>query len=169
MRKTRPLHSPLTKALGASMNNPMIQGSCLCGSLKFEIDPSAIVLFNRCYCTRCRKNTGTAHTSSLQVQRESFVWLSDQDSIQSYDSSPGVNRAFCKVCGSRAPQRHSLGKLVSVPAGLLDEFPDIYPDLNIHVQSKAPWDKLDDDIPSIPNQGSDEFWHEFMEQKSSNT
>ena len=149
--------------------NTMIQGSCLCGEIRFEMDPEAIALFNQCYCTLCRKNTGTSHTSQLAVAKDSFAWLAGENEIKTYESSPGNFRAFCGICGSRLPQYHTRGVFVSVPAGLLNTFPNIQPEISIHVQSKAPWDKLDPEIVSIPDQGSEEFWHEFMQGKAGGT
>jgi hypothetical protein len=36
----------------------MIQGSCLCGGVRFEIDERHILIINNCYCTNCRRYLG---------------------------------------------------------------------------------------------------------------
>jgi len=142
----------------------VIRGSCLCNAVRFEIDRGEILLFNNCYCTRCRKNTGTAHTAQLQVAAGGFRWRSGEAAITRYPSAPGVYRSFCATCGSRVPQLNSNG-LVAVPAGLLDEDPGLRAEINMHVESKPAWATIDASVPSIPGQGDDAFWRRFMQTK----
>ena len=145
----------------------MVEGHCLCGSVRFQIDEERILLFNRCYCSRCRRQTGTAFTSQLQLPAAAFRWLKGEDVIQRFESSPGISRSFCGRCGSRVPITTSSGQLVAVPAGLLDDDPGLNPEISMHTASKAPWDELDETIPAIPDQGSDDFWREFMRRQQS--
>ena len=49
----------------------MIQGSCLCGGVKFEIT-RAVGPFELCHCSRCRKASGSAFAAGLGVLREDF-------------------------------------------------------------------------------------------------
>jgi hypothetical protein len=144
----------------------MIQGSCLCLGITFEFDETEILLFNKCYCSNCQKSSGTGSVTQLQVAGPHFHWIGGQELISTYESSPGIHRPFCKTCGSRVPQPHHGGELVAVPAGLLEDDPGIRPEISMHTSSKAKWDTIDESIPSTPGQGSDEFWREFMEQKS---
>ena len=138
----------------------MIEGSCLCGGIKYEIDERLIYLINNCHCGNCRKVSGAAYGTVVHVAGGGFRWLSGEELISTFDSSPGNHRAFCKVCGSRAPRFHGLR--ASVPAGSLDGDPGVKPHVNIFTASKAPWHTIDDSIPSVPDQGSDQFWGELM-------
>ncbi len=40
------------------------KGSCLCGLVKYELT-GAFQQFFLCHCTRCQKDTGTAHAANL--------------------------------------------------------------------------------------------------------
>ena len=142
----------------------MIKGMCLCGQVAFEIDPSEIALFNNCYCKKCQQHSGTGFVSQLQVKKNGFHWLHGEDQIKSYESSPGVYRAFCTKCGSRLPMSKQ-DNFVPVPAGLLLEDPGCSPAVNMHLASKSAWALVDDSIHCLNDQGSKEFWTSFMESK----
>ena len=46
----------------------MIQGGCLCGGVRFEID-RAVGPFELCHCRRCRKASGSAFMAGIGVRR----------------------------------------------------------------------------------------------------
>ena len=48
------------------MTDTKLTGSCLCGSVKYELEGKA-ERFYHCHCSRCRKATGTGHASNLLV------------------------------------------------------------------------------------------------------
>jgi hypothetical protein len=147
------------------MDSRMLKGQCLCGEVAFELDLAQVVLFNNCYCKRCQRNSGAAFVSQLQVPKTSFHWLQGDQSIQLYESSPGVNRAFCGVCGSRLPMTEIDGDFVPVPVGLLDEDPGLEPEVNMHLQERPSWVLVNEKIHCLNDHGSPEFWAEFSEGK----
>jgi hypothetical protein len=146
------------------VTNP-IKGGCLCGLVRYELDPEGILLFNTCYCENCQKNSGTGYTTQLQIEPNAFQWDAGEEEISRYESSPGINRAFCSRCGSRLPQQN-LNGVVSVPTGTLDADPGVTPEINIYTDSKRRWATIDGSIESLPGQGSPEFWEKFMQSKS---
>jgi hypothetical protein len=77
----------------------MITGSCLCGGVSYEIDGKIGPALN-CPCSMCRKATGAAFRSRVAVPRKNFRWVTGEDLLTYYDSSPTTTRTFCKVCGS---------------------------------------------------------------------
>ena len=143
----------------------MLRGSCLCGNVSFELDAAAIVLFNNCFCSRCRKNTGSGNTAQLQVLAHGFRWLSQAEEVSVYESSPGVQRAFCRTCGSRVPRPNMPSNLVAVPAGTLDEDPGVRPQINMHTANRPGWAVMDRSIANLPGQGSEAFWRSFMQEQ----
>ena len=52
-----------------------IKGSCLCGSVTFEID-RAVGPFEICHCNRCRKVSGSQNISAVGVNTADFRMLS---------------------------------------------------------------------------------------------
>jgi len=97
----------------------------------------------------CRKANGAPFESGAAVPSANFKLVKGGDLVQVYESSPGVRRAFCRICGSRAPSETADGKLYFIPAGLLDDDPGVKPALHMFVGSKAPWWEITDDLPQF--------------------
>jgi hypothetical protein len=57
------------------------------------------------------------------------------------------------------------GDIVPVPAGLLDEDPGLEPEVNMHLNDRAKWALVDEQIHCLLDQGAPEFWAEFAEAK----
>lgn len=122
------------------MSEYKVTGSCLCGNVAYEITGN-LGLFQYCYCSRCRKFTGSAHAASLLVSPQQFRWLRGQESVGRYELEDAKHFAtsFCKNCGSSLPWLGKTGRAVVVPAGTLDTDPKIKPLQNIFYGSRAPW------------------------------
>lgn len=123
----------------------MIEGSCLCGGIRFEIDEVAAL--THCHCSICRKVTGASFATYAHVKAADFRFRSGEDLIVRHESTPGSHRNFCRVCGSPAPGKASYLKTLSIPAGLLDGAPGVRPRLHTFVSSKAPWVEIADGLP----------------------
>jgi hypothetical protein len=123
----------------------MIRGSCLCGGVRFEAREVPLIVL--CHCSICRKANGAAFEAGAAVPAADFRLIDGAELIRHYESSPGNQRAFCSVCGSRAPSLSRDRNLYFVPAGLLDDDPGVRPALHIFVGSKAPWWQITDDLP----------------------
>ena len=143
----------------------MIQGSCLCGNVRFEF-AGAPEFINHCHCSMCRKVHGAAFGSFLHADGRGFRWLSGQSRVENYQSSPGNVRAFCKVCGSNMPVLEEGGTHVIIPAGTLDGDPDVRPIVHIHTASKALWFEITDALPQFAESPPPEFWAKFESGRS---
>ncbi len=119
----------------------MIQGSCLCGGVRFEISGNVSAI-GQCHCSLCRKVSGTASNSALLTARGSLRWTQGEELAQIYTRPTGWTTAFCRVCGSPLPLPHPSGKLFWLPAGLLDDDPGTRVEQHIYVGSKAAWDEI---------------------------
>jgi hypothetical protein len=121
------------------------QGSCLCGSMRYEIDGPFVMMMN-CHCSMCRKHHGAPFATFAAAARTGFRWISGEDRLGHYASSPPHGqRSFCTTCGTVAPL--ILGDLVVVAAGTLDGDPGIRVQAHMFVGSKAPWHSISDDLP----------------------
>ena len=117
-----------------------LKGSCLCGSVTFEVKPP-FVAFRYCHCSRCRKASGSAHAANLFVPEKQFAWLRGESSVKRYDL-PEAQRFsvwFCDKCGSRVPHKVKTRDDFLIPAGLLDQDPQMRPQTSIFWDSKASW------------------------------
>ncbi len=119
----------------------MIQGSCLCGGVRFEIS-GKVSAIGQCHCSLCRKVSGTASNSALLTARGSLRWTQGEELAQIYTRPTGWTTTFCRVCGSPLPLPHPSGKLFLLPAGLLDDDPGTRVEQHIYVGSKAAWDEI---------------------------
>jgi hypothetical protein len=102
----------------------IIRGSCLCGGVRFEVDPPFIQA-SHCHCERCRKHSGTAVCTQARVLREQFRLLQGKELIKVYGKGEGAVKAFCSNCGSSLfggdwPD----GPQVSIRMGAFDEDPE---------------------------------------------
>jgi hypothetical protein len=122
----------------------MISGSCLCGGISFEIDE--VIALTHCHCSICRKLTGAAFATYAHVEVSKFRFLSGEELIRRFESTPGSYRGFCSVCGSIAPGKAPYLSTVSIPAGLLDDDPGVRPKLHVFAASKAPWWEITDGL-----------------------
>ena len=125
----------------------MLRGSCLCGSVRYEIR-GPVGRVSHCHCSMCRKGHGAAFATYGRVERRDFTLVSGADAIASFRSSPEVVRTFCKRCGSnlqfisdKRPNSFALA------LGTLDDDPGVQASLHIYVASKAPWFQITDDLP----------------------
>jgi hypothetical protein len=125
-----------------------IQGSCLCGTVRYEIDGPFTIMMN-CHCSMCRKHHGAPFATFAGAPLEGFRWLGGEDNQGHYASSPGSHRSFCKTCGSVAPLFMKGAGLVVVPAGSLDDDPGIRVQAHIFVGSKASWHTISDSLPQF--------------------
>jgi len=128
-----------------------IQGSCLCGAVRFEITGAAGP-FELCHCNRCRKSSGAAALPMLRVLRRDFRFVAGEDRIRTYDAPilyrpPAYRWSFCERCGSPAPTLPEQGDSLEIPAGLFDDDPRLRPDKHIFVELVPDWDRIEDDLP----------------------
>jgi len=134
----------------------MIQGSCLCGGVKFEVS-EVVGPFEFCHCDRCRKVSGSAFMADVYAKREGFRFLQGLDKIKVYDAPilekpPAYRSCFCGVCGCPVPDPKSTAILLAIPAGSLDESPNLKPDKHIFTDFKAPWFEIKDELPQFDKQ-----------------
>jgi hypothetical protein len=134
------------------MTDINVMGSCLCGSMRYEISGEA-KRFYHCHCQRCRKTTGTGHASNLLVTPVgSLTWLAGEELLRRY-KVPEAERfynCFCSKCGSPMPRAVPELDAVVLPAGTLDAEPPIQPQARIFWDSRADWSCSGDDIPVFP-------------------
>jgi len=132
------------------MSTQTLEGSCLCGAISYSVtgDPAR---FMHCHCSRCRKSSGAGHSSNLFVNKASISWKGDTASIKSYKipDAERFTRTFCSRCGGPLPREIADMQMVFIPAGTLDDEPNIKPQARIFTASAASWSCSGDDIPAF--------------------
>ncbi len=130
------------------MSSEKYSGSCICGSVKYEIS-GEFKFFYHCHCSRCRKSTGTGHASNIILNPDAAEWTAGEELLGSY-KVPDAERfrtMFCKNCGSPLPRVALERNIAVIPAGSLDSNPDIEPSGRIFFDSKAEWSCDSTELP----------------------
>jgi hypothetical protein len=127
----------------------MLTGSCLCGSIAYEVDgpPGWIV---HCHCKTCRKAHGTAFASVMIVPRTGFRWIRGQEFLASFESSLGKFRRFCSRCGSQLVSDRNGQREMTLRLGCLDTPITDRAKCHIWRSDAAPWYDPKDSIPELP-------------------
>jgi len=131
----------------------VIRGGCLCGGVRFELE-HAVGPFELCHCTRCRKVSGSAFVAGLGVRARDFRLLEGGEWIRRYrapirEHPPAYAVAFCSRCGSPVPDPPDGADWFEIPAGLLDDDPQLRPERHIFVECAAPWFSIADALPRL--------------------
>ncbi len=133
-----------------SAEDRVFHGGCLCGATQYRVQ-APLKLFQYCHCSRCQKITGSAHASNLYIHKEQLTWTKGEDEVQTFhlEGTKYYGSAFCKRCGSNLPWQVQTGNTVVIPAGSLDDAPDLTPAQNIYWASKACWYRSPDNLPAF--------------------
>ncbi len=133
----------------------MHRGSCLCGTVCYEIDGDLIAPY-LCHCQRCRKAHGGAFAAVITVPAAAFRFVSGEESLSDfYRADSTLHRVFCRNCGSPIlSRRDTLPDLVRIRAGSLDTPYSTKPASHIFVGSKADWFDIHDAAPQYAERAS---------------
>jgi hypothetical protein len=136
-----------------------ITGSCVCDRVGFGVTevPRRLV---HCYCSLCRRRSGSAFTSTLLMSADRFRWLRGEARVRHFAlgatlGSPrrGEPRQyssdFCADCGSPMPSVTADRRTVMLPAGAIDTELAPLPAVHLYVGSKAPWYAITDAWPQF--------------------
>ena len=123
----------------------ILQGSCLCGEVRFEVtEPFETV--GQCHCASCKKISGGPGTVSGRVRSVAITILAGEELLRSYQPREGTSKTFCSRCGSNLfgggwPDSPT----ASVRLSALDTPFDRKPEAHAFVRSLAAWETLPDD------------------------
>jgi hypothetical protein len=125
----------------------MLEGSCACGAIRYQIRGDLIGPVTYCHCWRCRKHSGSSFGTTAGIKTEDLVFVAGQQRLSSWQSSPGVHRYFASCCGSPIYKRDdALPQLLGFRLGTLDTDPKRQAELHFMLGSKAPWLTVHDDL-----------------------
>ncbi|CAG9238983.1 Aldehyde-activating protein [Paraburkholderia tropica] len=113
-------------------------GSCLCKSVRYEID-SLDSPIAHCHCITCRKAHAAAFATTARVMRDHFRWTAGEDRLRSFESSAGKFRHFCSACGTHLIAERPVQSHVILRVPTLDDDPGVKPVMHIWTSHDAPW------------------------------
>ena len=133
----------------------LLNGSCLCGGVKYEIR-GGVGNLSHCHCSMCRKAHGAAFGTYAPVAWSAFRMTQGEHLVHRYRSSPSVTRSFCGVCGSTMQYIPDGSPGFFLAVGTLDSDPIRRPQVQIWVRDKAPWWNIDPELPCYQTDPSEE-------------
>ncbi len=121
------------------MSTNTLSGSCLCGAVNYTVTGEER-RFYHCHCQRCRKASGTGHASNLFV-KGTLEWNSGETLVRTYKlpEAERFSNTFCSTCGGRVPRFVEEFGVAFIPAGSLDDEPEIRPQARVFTGSRAGW------------------------------
>ena len=124
-----------------------VAGGCLCGAVRFRLDPPLrdVVL---CHCSMCRRMHG--HVGAYTNVARVGLHFDSERGLRWYRSSPVARRGFCGECGSTLFYERDGSDRIAVAAGALDPPTGLKTTLQIHVADAGDYYAVD---PALPQRG----------------
>jgi hypothetical protein len=119
----------------------------MCGAVRYEIRGAPDRILN-CHCASCRKHTG-APMATLAVLTLAQVEFSGQPRAL-FKSAPGVERGFCRDCGSTLTWETEFsdeGRVCAIHISSFDVPDELPPNAHSFYPEKRPWFEALDDLP----------------------
>lgn len=120
-------------------------GHCLCGGVSFAYDGPENWRAH-CHCESCRRQTASPFTTFMGVPEGAWRWTGAEPKV--YESSPGVRRMFCGICG--APVAYAADRFpgeIHFYAALLDDGEGFAPQGHVHWDERVGWVNVVDGLP----------------------
>ena len=128
----------------SSRNNKVI--SCLCGGIQLKTKGPLRHVSN-CHCRQCMKTHGNyaAYTNTLEkdikfIKKRTLKW---------FRSSKKAKRGFCKRCGGSMFFKFLGRDNISIAAGMFKNPTHLKTNMNIFVEKKLDYYKLDNRLPKF--------------------
>lgn len=128
-----------------------INGGCLCGAVRYSGSADPVVAI-KCYCTDCRKSSGTGHAAHLGVPKMGVAMSGKctEHSCQA-DSGNTTTRGFCPTCGVCIYSANSaMPDVIFLRASSLDDVALFEPQISVYASRAPIWDPVSDKIPAFP-------------------
>lgn len=136
----------------------MYQGSCLCGSIKYELESDLKAVVN-CHCGYCSKAHGAAFTTLLFTPLANLTITQGKELLKSYHvENLNADRCFCSECGTRLFNSLPSSGRANVVVATLTTDETVRPLAHVNTESKCSWFEINDDLPQFSSSpGPDEF------------
>lgn len=131
----------------------MLRGHCLCGAVRFEATAQALWIAH-CHCDSCKRATSSAMATYAGFAAVAVAWTGEAPAI--FHSSLGVERGFCRRCGS--PMSFRGEKWPGEIHLFVPSFEDpalLVPQVHVHVAEQLPWLHLADGLPRFAQTAHD--------------
>ena len=122
-------------------------GSCMCGSIKFETTGHPFDVAY-CHCESCRRHNATPVVILAGFKTDQVRFFGIKRKI--YNSSPGVERAFCSNCGTPLTWEGKfgdMGQVIEIHTGAFDKPEKLTPTGHAFEPERIKWFDTADNLP----------------------
>ncbi len=123
------------------------EGGCFCGAVRYRLH-GPFTYSAHCHCRDCQRAVGAGFATWSAVTPENFEILSGTLAI--YHSSPGVQRGFCRDCGTSLTYVGDNWTDTAVLSATLDDPAAAVPTTNVFLDHKQPWVVIDETLKAFP-------------------
>jgi hypothetical protein len=129
----------------------MLEGSCACGRVRYEVRGTLHGPITYCHCWRCRKHSGSSFGTTVGIRASEFFIVAGDDLLSNWESSSGYRRFFAGCCGSPIYKRNEgFPEILGLRLGTLDSDPHRIAEVHLMIDSKAPWVEINDTLAQEP-------------------
>ena len=130
-----------------SNTNTPVQGSCFCGTVKYEIDLPTLFCVH-CHCSMCRRVHGAGYVTWIAVPYAQFRMLAGQEHLKVFHSSDHGWRSFCDICSSSlfcesSNHPEHIDVVLANFSGKIDREPQGH----YYFSNRVDWVPLDQELP----------------------
>ena len=125
----------------------MIEGSCLCGAVRYTID-AAFNGANACHCSQCRRQSG--HYWAYGTVPKAALTLTAADGLRWYRASDRARRGFCGTCGAFLFWDPLEKSTISIGLGTVTSATGTRLARHIYVADKGDYYDIADGLPQEP-------------------
>jgi arsenate reductase len=124
-------------------------GHCLCGQAQFHTlaQPRFVA---HCHCESCRRQTGSIPASFVGFSEGEVAFTG---SVQEFESSPDIFRAFCPTCGSALYYRPAQDKEIHLYLGAFDHPEQFTAERHVFYNEHIAGYELLDNLPRFGDSG----------------
>ncbi|WP_028347761.1 GFA family protein [Bradyrhizobium murdochi] len=125
-----------------------LAGGCLCGAVRYSAQAEPMMVGN-CYCTDCRKASGTSHGTHAAIPDSAFSLAGETKAFErAADSGNIVIRAFCPTCGCAIFSRNTgIPGMTFIRVSSLDDPDQVEPQITVYASRAPAWAPLDRSKP----------------------
>ena len=133
---------------------PVATGGCQCGAIRYAFY-APLENAHVCHCRMCQRATGGVFAALAGGAPDNFAWTRGTPSY--FASSNLAKRAFCEKCGTPLTFKYDEPtSRMYVTIGSLDEPAKAPIVKQFGVESRLPWVKFCEEVPTEPTAGSPE-------------
>jgi hypothetical protein len=135
------------------MTQPIHEGGCLCGAIRYRATADAVAL-SLCHCRSCRLAAGAPALAWSVFPAADFSFIRGEPAR--YRSSPEVVRTFCATCGTTLGWHHDARPAtMDVTTATLDRPDDFAPTMEIWTSQRIAWATPNHALPQFPRSSRD--------------